>query len=102
MGCIDTGPGAIGAAAGGSQPWQPLSPLTGSGNLHLLQADVTANDKLDQELMSELTVIGPSTTLIIGPEGQEYRARRTTGEVAAEQFMERLAAARQSYKEQQC
>lgn len=65
-------------------------------DMQLLRADVTVNDKLDQELMSELQVIGPPTILIIGPDGQEYRAQRTTGEVSASQFLERLAAARQS------
>ena len=61
-------------------------------DMQLLRADVTANDRLDQELMSELQVVGPPTILIIGPDGQEYRAQRTTGEVSARQFMERLAA----------
>lgn len=153
----------IGAAAGGTQLWQPLKSLAGSGNvarqmtdtgyarfesfksindldqavenagargqwtlvdfyadwcisckvieeevfgdpdvievlsdMQLLRADVTVNDQLDQELMSELQVIGPPTILIIGPDGQEYRAQRTTGEVSARVFLERLAAARQS------
>ena len=153
----------VGAAAGGTQLWQPLATLSGSGNntstqkastsharfdrfksindlnqaiesagmngqwtlvdfyadwcisckviekevfgnsevvtalsdMQLLQADVTANDKVDQELMRELQVVGPPTILIIGPDGQEYRAQRTIGEVSAEQFLERLAAARQ-------
>ncbi|MGO1500357.1 MAG: protein-disulfide reductase DsbD [Marinobacter sp.] len=65
-------------------------------DMQLLRADVTANDTLDQELMDELQVVGPPTILIIGPDGQEYRAQRTTGEVSATKFMERLAAARQS------
>jgi thiol:disulfide interchange protein DsbD len=152
----------VGAAAGGTQLWQPLATLSGSGNatqsantthasfdsfksiddldkavesagsngqwtlvdfyadwcisckviekevfgnsevvealsdMQLLQSDVTANDKIDQELMRELQVVGPPTILIIGPDGQEYRAQRTIGEVSAEQFLKRLAAARQS------
>ncbi len=152
----------VGAAAGGTQLWQPLATLSGPGNatqsantthagfdsfksiddldkavesagsngqwtlvdfyadwcisckviekevfgnsevvealsdMQLLQADVTANDKIDQELMRELQVVGPPTILIIGPDGQEYRAQRTIGEVSAEQFLKRLAAARQS------
>ena len=152
----------IGAAAGGTQLWQPLATLAGSGNatpaaskaharfdsfksvndlnravesagskgqwtlvdfyadwcisckviekevfgdpeivealsdMQLLRADVTANDKLDQELMRKLQVVGPPTILIIGPDGQEYRAQRTIGEVSARQFLNRLAAARQS------
>lgn len=152
----------IGAAAGGSEPWQPLQGLTlasagdvpaesryaqfdgfksvadlddavaaaGSqgqwtlvdfyadwcvsckvneevvfGNetviaalsdMQLLQADVTANDTLDQELMRHLQVIGPPTIMLIGPDGQEHRAQRTTGEVSAEVFLERLEQARSS------
>lgn len=62
--------------------------------MQLLRADVTANDKLDQELMGELQVIGPPTILIIGPEGQEYRAQRTTGEVSSKHFLDRLTDAR--------
>lgn len=65
-------------------------------SMQRLRADVTANDAVDQELMSELQVVGPPTILIIGPDGQEYRAQRTTGEVSAQRFLERLAAARQS------
>lgn len=65
-------------------------------DMQLLRADVTDNDALDQALMRHLEVIGPPTILILGPDGQEYRAQRTTGEVSAEVFLERLGAARQS------
>lgn len=65
-------------------------------DVQLLRADVTANDSLDQELMKHLGVVGPPTILIIGPDGQEYREQRTTGEVSAEVFLERLTQARQS------
>lgn len=152
----------IGAAAGGSQPWQPLNGLVAAGNvsaasqkqhadfdgfksvadleqavaeagakgrwtlvdfyadwcvsckvieeevfgdsaviaalsdMQLLRADVTANDALDQALMKHLQVVGPPTILIIGPDGREYRAQRTTGEVSANVFLDRLAQARES------
>jgi len=150
----------IGAAAGGSQPWQPLNSLVTESraaseqqhaafddfksvadlnralaeagdrgqwtlvdfyadwcvsceiieeevfgdarviarlsDMQLLRADVTANDKLDQELMRHLKVVGPPTILIIGPDGQEFRAQRTTGEVSAEVFLDRMAQAHQS------
>jgi len=150
----------IGAAAGGSQPWQPLNGVLGEGNIDgasvahadfegfksvadldrtledagaqgqwtlvdfyadwcvsckiieeevfgdsevidalsdmkLLRADVTANDALDQALMTHLQVVGPPTILIIGPDGREYRAQRTTGEVSAAVFLDRLAMARE-------
>ncbi|WP_029652384.1 protein-disulfide reductase DsbD [Marinobacter daepoensis] len=65
-------------------------------DMQLLRADVTDNDALDQALMRHLEVIGPPTILILGPDGQEYRAQRTTGEVSAEVFLERLGVARQS------
>lgn len=65
-------------------------------DMQLLRADVTANDALDQELMQHLQVIGPPTILIIGPDGTEYRSQRTTGEVSADVFLNRLNQARQS------
>jgi thiol:disulfide interchange protein DsbD len=46
--------------------------------------------------MKHLEVVGPPTILIIGPDGQEYRTQRTTGEVSAEVFLQRLTQARQS------
>ena len=46
--------------------------------------------------MQHLRVIGPPTILIIGPDGTEYRSQRTTGEVSAEVFLNRLDQARQS------
>lgn len=64
--------------------------------MQLLRADVTENDALDQELMRHLRVVGPPTILIIGPDGQEYRAQRTIGEISAETFLNRLHQARQS------
>ncbi|WP_197911801.1 protein-disulfide reductase DsbD [Kineobactrum salinum] len=65
-------------------------------DMQLLRADVTANDALDRELMRELSVVGPPTILIVGPDGQERRPQRTTGEVSAQKFLDRLARARES------
>lgn len=70
--------------------------ISALADMQLLRADVTVNDQQDQELMRELRILGPPTILIIGPDGQEYRAQRTTGEVSAKQFLDRLEAARQS------
>lgn len=64
------------------------------GNMTLLRADVTKNDQIDQELMRRLQVLGPPTVMIFGPDGQEYRAQRTIGEISAEAFLERLDTAR--------
>lgn len=66
------------------------------GNMTLLRADVTKNDKIDQELMRRLQVLGPPTVMIFGPDGQEYRAQRTIGEISAEAFLKRLDTARSS------
>ncbi|MGM0434633.1 MAG: protein-disulfide reductase DsbD [Pseudomonadota bacterium] len=61
-------------------------------DVQLLQADVTANDTTDQALMDELKVVGPPTIMLIGPDGQERRGYRVTGEISSEAFLERLAA----------
>ena len=66
------------------------------GDMALLRADVTKNDLADQELMRRLKVLGPPTVMIFGPDGQEYRAQRTIGEISAEAFLERLHTARSS------
>lgn len=63
-------------------------------NMTLLRADVTKNDEVDQELMQRLQVLGPPTVMIFGPDGREYRAQRTIGEISAEAFLERLSTAR--------
>lgn len=62
-------------------------------DMTLLRADVTKNDNTDQELMRRLQVLGPPTVMIFGPDGQEYRAQRTIGEISAEAFLERLDTA---------
>ena len=61
-------------------------------DVQLLQADVTANDSTDQALMDELKVVGPPTIMLIGPDGQERRGYRVTGEISSDAFLERLAA----------
>ena len=61
-------------------------------DVQLLQADVTANDRTDQALMDELKVVGPPTIMLIGPDGQERRGYRVTGEISSEAFLERLSA----------
>ncbi|MFB2705340.1 protein-disulfide reductase DsbD [Marinobacter shengliensis] len=66
------------------------------GDMTLLRADVTKNDEVDQELMRRLQVLGPPTVMIFGPDGQEYRAQRTIGEISAEAFLKRLDTARSS------
>lgn len=62
--------------------------------MQVLRPDVTANDATDQALMRAWQVVGPPTLLLIGPDGRERRALRTTGEIGPAQFLERLERAR--------
>ena len=61
-------------------------------DVQLLQADVTANDRVDQRLMKELRVVGPPTIMLIGPDGEERRGYRVTGEISSDAFLDRLSA----------
>ena len=61
----------------------------------LLQADVTANDELDQALMKRFNIIGPPGTLFFGSDGKAREELRLIGYEAAEPFAARLARARQ-------
>jgi thiol:disulfide interchange protein DsbD len=45
----------------------------------LLQADVTANDDVDQELMKAFGIIGPPAILFYNPAGEEMKAYRLVG-----------------------
>ncbi len=58
-------------------------------NFVLLQADVTANDNVDQELMQQFGIIGPPAILFF-IRGQEHREYRLTGFVKAEDFIKHL------------
>lgn len=60
------------------------------GHLKLLQADVTANDDLDQELMKEFGVIGPPAILFFNRQGEEMRAYRLVGYFTPEKFASHL------------
>lgn len=66
------------------------------GPMQRLRADVTANDSIDQALMREWQIIGPPTLLLFGPDGHEYRALRTVGEISPDQFLSRLRDAHSS------
>jgi len=60
------------------------------GRLQLLQADVTANDDLDQELMKEFGIIGPPAILFFNRRGEEMRAYRLVGYFTPEEFVSHL------------
>ncbi|PVZ66276.1 protein-disulfide reductase DsbD [Pelagibaculum spongiae] len=56
----------------------------------LLRSDVTANDAIDQGLMSNFGVIAPPTLLFFDANGMELRQFRITGEKDREQFLSHL------------
>jgi len=53
----------------------------------LLQADVTANDELDQALMNEFKIFGPPAIMFFGSDMQERKAYRLVGFLEAEAFV---------------
>ena len=63
--------------------------------MQLLRPDVTANNADDQALMRAHQILGPPTMLLIGPDGKERRAERIIGELDADEFLARLARAKQ-------
>lgn len=61
------------------------------GRFVLLQADVTANDDLDQALMQgRFGIPGPPAILFFDPEGRELRGYRVIGFVPAQEFADHL------------
>ena len=61
-----------------------------------LQADVTAHDAVDQELMQAFGVIGPPAILFFDRQGREMPAFRLVGYFTPEEFsahLERVLAA---------
>src|SRR5262249_10361796 len=57
----------------------------------LLQADVTANDEVDQALMQRYRIIAPPDTLFFGRDGAEKRELQLTGPEDADKFVKRIA-----------
>jgi len=60
----------------------------------LLQADVTANDDTDKDLMKRYRIVAPPDTLFFGADGDEKRELQLTGEENAAKFLKRVAAVR--------
>lgn len=56
--------------------------------VHLLRLDVTADTPASQALLQRYQVPGPPSIIWVGPEGDERRARRITGEVDAAAFLQ--------------
>jgi len=55
-----------------------------------LQADVTANDDVDQALMRSFGIIGPPAILFFDPRGEEMRAYRLVGYFTPDEFSSHL------------
>lgn len=64
-----------------------------SGQVLLLQADVTQHDAEDRALMRHLDILGPPAILFFGPDGSERRRYRTVGYKTAVQFAELVTGA---------
>ncbi|MHC6224835.1 protein-disulfide reductase DsbD [Pseudomonas sp. X10] len=56
--------------------------------VHLLRLDVTTDTPASRELLQRYQVPGPPSLIWIGPEGEERRARRITGEIDASGFLQ--------------
>ncbi|AOE85259.1 protein-disulfide reductase DsbD [Pseudomonas sp. TCU-HL1] len=66
--------------------------LTG---VRVVRPDVTRSDANSRALLDRYQVLGPPTLLWIGPDGQERRDSRITGEVDAQAFLKRWNAVRE-------
>ncbi|EKP0306421.1 protein-disulfide reductase DsbD [Aeromonas veronii] len=60
------------------------------GQMVLLQADVTANDDADIELLNNLNVLGLPTLIFFDREGKELGGQRVTGFMGPTEFLQRL------------
>ncbi|VVO20830.1 protein-disulfide reductase DsbD [Pseudomonas fluorescens] len=63
-------------------------------DVHLVRLDVTADNAASRELLSRYKVPGPPSLLWIGPDGEERRSQRITGEVDAAGFLQRWTITR--------
>ncbi|AZE74162.1 Cytochrome c-type biogenesis protein DsbD, protein-disulfide reductase [Pseudomonas synxantha] len=63
-------------------------------DVRLLRLDVTADNAASRELLGRYKVPGPPSFVWIGPDGEERRARRITGEVDAAAFLQRWTQTR--------
>lgn len=61
-------------------------------NTLLLQADVTANDKVDQMLEKQFKVIAPPTIIFFDAAGKELADKHIVGEMTAKEFLSFLCA----------
>ena len=62
--------------------------------MQLLRPEETANNADDQALMRTHQILGSPTMLLIGPDGKGARAERIIGELSVDEFLARLARAK--------
>ncbi len=65
-------------------------------DVRLLRLDVTADNTDSRELLNRYKVPGPPSLLWIGPDGEERRSQRITGEVDAAAFLQRWTITREA------
>jgi len=65
-------------------------------NTVVLQADVTANDEEDQELLKRFGVFGPPTIIFFGEDGMQRNGYEIVGFMKAEDFAQHVRAATSS------
>lgn len=63
-------------------------------DVRLLRLDVTADNAASRALLGRYKVPGPPSFVWIGPDGEERRAQRITGEVDAAAFLQRWTQTR--------
>ncbi|UVJ42497.1 protein-disulfide reductase DsbD [Pseudomonas sp. LS1212] len=68
--------------------------LTALEGVRLLRLDVTADAASSRQLLERYQVPGPPSLLWIGPDGEERRNRRITGEIDAQTFLQHWTATR--------
>ena len=59
--------------------------------VHKIQADVTANDNIDTELLKKFGIIGPPAILFFNDQGEELRNHRIVGYMDAGKFLKHIA-----------
>ncbi|NQZ27563.1 MAG: protein-disulfide reductase DsbD [Colwellia sp.] len=59
--------------------------------VHKIQADVTANDNIDTELLKKFGIIGPPAILFFNDQGEELKNHRIVGYMDADKFLKHIA-----------
>jgi len=70
--------------------FQSQKVITALDDFIILQADVTANDELDEELMKHLSIPAPPAILFFDPASGENRGFRVVGYKNGDDFAEHV------------